>query len=304
VDLPAAPSAPRQRWHSHLPKATVAQPLLAVRTPPHPRPHRRRNPIRPRRASRSQAFTLHASSPRQRWHSHSWLCALRQFAALAQSPSLHRHLRKPGLDSPPHPYFRLGHPHFRAGAPTGGLALMGGGADLAPASLSRGSRRFACGQNRRERRRTGAPRTRVGFWGGRKSAGADAPMARLRPREANSARPQQPSSEAAQRRLGAAGPPSRREHKRDARRTGPALLQPGRAAAQGPAPTIDLRQYLRPPTHCRPAFQLLHLDRRWCPLLTLGRRRRHSLHPLPRCHLLVFSAHLFFPTCRRHPGVS
>ena len=50
--------------------------------------------------------------------------------------------------------------------------------------FSRGSRRFACGQNRRRG----------------------------------------PSE--AQRRLGAMGPPSRREHKRDARRTGPALLQP------------------------------------------------------------------------------
>ena len=104
--------------------------------------------------------------------------------------------------------------------------------------LSRGSRHFACGQNRRERLRTGVPGTRRGFRGGRNSAGADAPVARLRPREANSARPLQPISEAAQRRLRAAGPPSRREHKRDARRTGPALLQPGRAAAQGPAPTM------------------------------------------------------------------
>ncbi|HUX67229.1 MAG TPA: hypothetical protein VMV31_07055, partial [Terriglobales bacterium] len=39
---------------------------------------------------------------------------------------------------------------------------------------SRGSRRFACGQNRRERLRTGAPRARRGLWGGRNSAGAAA----------------------------------------------------------------------------------------------------------------------------------
>jgi len=105
VDLPAAPSAPRQRWHSHLPKATVAQPLLAVRTPPHPRPHRRRNPIRPRRASRSQAFTLHASSPRPRWHSHSWLCALRHTPArtAAATPSVHAGLpaARPSRCMPP-----------------------------------------------------------------------------------------------------------------------------------------------------------------------------------------------------------
>ena len=58
---------------------------------------------------------------------------------------------------------------------------------------SRGSRRFACWQNRRERLR--------------KSAGRPAPGKRIRrgPGEA-------------QRRLGASGPPSRREHKRDARR--------------------------------------------------------------------------------------
>jgi len=82
-----------------------------------------------------------------------------------------------------------------------------------------GSRRFACGQNRRERLRTGAPRTRLGFWGGRNSEGRPAHGKRIRrgPCEA-------------QRRLGAAGPPSRREHaaprcysgaahKRDARRS-------------------------------------------------------------------------------------
>jgi len=55
--------------------------------------------------------------------------------------------------------------------------------------LSRGSRRFACRQNRRERLRTGVPRTRLGFWGGRNSTGAEAPVALLRPREANPARP-------------------------------------------------------------------------------------------------------------------
>ncbi len=73
---------------------------------------------------------------------------------------------------------------------------------------SPGSRRFACGQNRREWQRTGAPGTRLGFWGGRNSAGRPAPGKRIRrgPCEA-------------QRRLGAAGPPSRREHKRDARRS-------------------------------------------------------------------------------------
>ncbi len=52
---------------------------------------------------------------------------------------------------------------------------------------SRGSGRFACWQNRRERPRTGVPRACLGLWGGRNSAGADAPVARLRPREANSA---------------------------------------------------------------------------------------------------------------------
>ena len=54
-----------------------------------------------------------------------------------------------------------------------------------------GARRFACRQNRCERPRTGVPRTRLGFWGGRNYEWADAPVARLRPREANSARPHQ-----------------------------------------------------------------------------------------------------------------
>jgi len=82
----------------------------------------------------------------------------------------------------------------------------------------------------------------------------------------------------AQRRLGAAGPPSRREHatprgysgaapKRDARRTGLALLQPGRAAAQGPAPTKEGRS--------RPRRRI-----RSCPV-TLYARFPHPARALP-----------------------
>ncbi|HVA62503.1 MAG TPA: cyanophycinase [Terriglobales bacterium] len=120
----------------------------------------------------------------------------------------------------PYRYVRAGNPHSRAAAPRGGFALMGGGTDLDaafqmcqrsgggdflilrasgtaaynPYIESRGSRRFACRQNRRERLRN--------------SEGRPAPGKRIRrgPCEA-------------QRRLGAAGPPSRREHKRDARRS-------------------------------------------------------------------------------------
>jgi len=66
-------------------------------------------------------------------------------------------------------------------------------AQLIRKGMSRGSRRFACWQNRRERLRN--------------SAGRPAPGKRIR---------RGPSE--AQRRLGATGPPSRREHKRDARR--------------------------------------------------------------------------------------
>ncbi|HUX68748.1 MAG TPA: CHAT domain-containing protein [Terriglobales bacterium] len=52
------------------------------------------------------------------------------------------------------------------------------------------------------------------------------------PRETNSARPQRSAAAS-----WGHGAPTRREHKRDARRTGLALLQPGRAGALGPAPT-------------------------------------------------------------------